>query len=72
MRDGEDIVGADGLLPRSGIIEHPELVAQRLLRYADAVGKTNVIAGTDCGFATIADTTIPAGTVLSRTDGGGS
>lgn len=31
-------------------IEHPELVAQRLLRYAAAVGRENVIAGADCGF----------------------
>jgi 5-methyltetrahydropteroyltriglutamate--homocysteine methyltransferase len=42
----------------TNFIEHPELVAQRLVRYADVVGKTNVIAGTDCGFATIADITI--------------
>jgi len=33
------------------IIEHPELVAQRIIRYADVVGKENVIAGTDCGLA---------------------
>jgi 5-methyltetrahydropteroyltriglutamate--homocysteine methyltransferase len=39
----------------TNFIEHPELVAQRLIRYTDVVGKTNVIAGTDCGFATIAD-----------------
>ena len=32
-------------------IEHPELVAQRILRYADLVGRERVIAGTDCGFA---------------------
>ncbi len=31
-------------------IEHPELVAQRLGRYADLVGEENVIAGADCGF----------------------
>ena len=31
-------------------IEHPELVAQRLLRYADLVGKENLQAGTDCGL----------------------
>lgn len=35
-------------------IEHPELVAERLCRYAKAVGRENVIAGTDCGFATFA------------------
>jgi 5-methyltetrahydropteroyltriglutamate--homocysteine methyltransferase len=36
------------------LVEHPELVAQRLLRYASIVGRENVIAGTDCGFATFA------------------
>jgi 5-methyltetrahydropteroyltriglutamate--homocysteine methyltransferase len=35
-------------------IEHPELVAQRLLRYAGVVGRSNVMAGSDCGFATFA------------------
>ena len=35
-------------------IEHPELVAQRIIRYADVVGRENVIAGSDCGFATFA------------------
>ena len=33
-------------------IEHPELVAQRIVRYAELVGRENVIAGTDCGFGT--------------------
>ena len=31
-------------------IEHPELVAQRLVRFAERVGKENVIGGADCGF----------------------
>lgn len=35
-------------------IEHPELVAQRIVRYAQSVGRENVIAGSDCGFATFA------------------
>ena len=35
----------------TNIVEHPELVAERILRYTDAVGAENVIAGTDCGFA---------------------
>jgi 5-methyltetrahydropteroyltriglutamate--homocysteine methyltransferase len=34
----------------TNIIEHPELVADRIVRYADLVGRENVIAGTDCGF----------------------
>jgi 5-methyltetrahydropteroyltriglutamate--homocysteine methyltransferase len=32
------------------LVEHPELVAQRIVRFANLVGKENVIAGTDCGF----------------------
>jgi 5-methyltetrahydropteroyltriglutamate--homocysteine methyltransferase len=36
------------------LVEHPELVAQRIVRFAQAVGRENVIAGTDCGFATFA------------------
>lgn len=32
------------------VVEHPELVAQRIVRYAEAVGAENVVAGTDCGF----------------------
>jgi 5-methyltetrahydropteroyltriglutamate--homocysteine methyltransferase len=33
-------------------VEHPELVAERISRYARLVGRENVIAGTDCGFGT--------------------
>jgi 5-methyltetrahydropteroyltriglutamate--homocysteine methyltransferase len=36
----------------SNYIEHPELVAERIGRYARLVGRENVIAGTDCGFGT--------------------
>jgi 5-methyltetrahydropteroyltriglutamate--homocysteine methyltransferase len=32
------------------VVEHPELVAQRILRFANLLGKENVIAGADCGF----------------------
>jgi 5-methyltetrahydropteroyltriglutamate--homocysteine methyltransferase len=35
----------------TNIVEHPELVAERLSRYARVVGRENVMAGTDCGFA---------------------
>ena len=35
-------------------IEHPELVAQRIIRYAGVARRENVIAGSDCGFATFA------------------
>ena len=37
---------------KSNFIEHPELVAQRLGRYAKLVGRENVIAGSDCGYGT--------------------
>jgi len=37
---------------KSNFIEHPELVAQRIARYAELVGRENVIAGTDCGYGT--------------------
>ena len=33
-------------------IEHPDLIAQRLVRYAKLVGRENVLAGTDCGIGT--------------------
>ena len=36
----------------TNFIEHPELVAERIARYAKLVGRDNVIAGTDCGFGT--------------------
>jgi 5-methyltetrahydropteroyltriglutamate--homocysteine methyltransferase len=38
-------------------IEHPELVAERICRFAEVVGRENVIAGTDCGFSTFAGLT---------------
>jgi 5-methyltetrahydropteroyltriglutamate--homocysteine methyltransferase len=38
----------------TNFIEHPELVAERIERYADVVGRERVIAGTDCGFGTSA------------------
>jgi 5-methyltetrahydropteroyltriglutamate--homocysteine methyltransferase len=38
----------------TNFIEHPELVAERIVKYADVVGKERVIAGTDCGFGTFA------------------
>ena len=38
----------------TNFVEHPQLVAQRICRYADAVGRERVIAGVDCGFETFA------------------
>ena len=39
------------LLHASNIVEHPELIAERLVRFAKLVGRDNVIAGADCGFS---------------------
>ena len=57
----EDVKLPDGKVIIPGVIdsttnfiEHPELVAQRLVRYGELVGPENVIAGSDCGFATFA------------------
>ncbi|MBI4529315.1 MAG: cobalamin-independent methionine synthase II family protein [Deltaproteobacteria bacterium] len=54
----EDVKLPDGkvLIPgvithTSNIVEHPELVAERLVKYARIVGRENVIAGSDCGFS---------------------
>jgi len=38
----------------TNFVEHPELVAQRIIRFAEIAGRENVIAGTDCGFGTFA------------------
>ncbi len=35
----------------SNIVEHPELIAERIVRYAKLVGRENVMAGADCGFS---------------------
>jgi 5-methyltetrahydropteroyltriglutamate--homocysteine methyltransferase len=49
----EDKVIIPGVLDSTtNFIEHPELVAERIGRYARLVGRENVIAGTDCGFGT--------------------
>ncbi|HTT00097.1 MAG TPA: cobalamin-independent methionine synthase II family protein [Streptosporangiaceae bacterium] len=57
----EDVRLPDGKVIIPGVIdsttnyvEHPELVAQRIERYARLAGRRNVLAGSDCGFATFA------------------
>ena len=57
----EDVKLPDGKVLIPGVldsttnyIEHPELVAQRIVRYAQLVGRENIFAGSDCGFATFA------------------
>jgi 5-methyltetrahydropteroyltriglutamate--homocysteine methyltransferase len=43
-----------GMITQSNVlVEHPQLVADRLMRFANAVGAENVIAGADCGFGTM-------------------
>jgi 5-methyltetrahydropteroyltriglutamate--homocysteine methyltransferase len=51
----DDKVLVPGLIDScSNYVEHPELIAQRIERYASIVGAERVIAGTDCGFGTFA------------------
>ena len=51
----EDRVIIPGVLDSStNYVEHPDLVAERLVRYADVVGRERVIGGSDCGFSTFA------------------
>jgi 5-methyltetrahydropteroyltriglutamate--homocysteine methyltransferase len=38
----------------TNFVEHPELVAERIVRFAELVGSDRVVAGTDCGFGTLA------------------
>ena len=47
-----------GVITQSTVlVEHPELVAERIARFAGVVGRETVIAGADCGFATFAGST---------------
>jgi 5-methyltetrahydropteroyltriglutamate--homocysteine methyltransferase len=49
---------------KTNVVEHPQVVAERILRAVDAVGdRTRVIASTDCGFGTFAGWTLVAPTV---------
>jgi 5-methyltetrahydropteroyltriglutamate--homocysteine methyltransferase len=51
----DDKVLVAGVLDTStNYVEHPELVAERLCRFADLVGRERVMAGSDCGFGTFA------------------
>ena len=50
LADGKKLI--PGVITHaSNIVEHPELIAERLLRYTNLVGADNVIAGADCGFS---------------------
>lgn len=57
----EDVALPEGKVLIPGVIdsttnyiEHPELIAERILHFAGCVGRENVMAGSDCGFATMA------------------
>jgi 5-methyltetrahydropteroyltriglutamate--homocysteine methyltransferase len=51
----EDKILVPGVLDSScNFVEHPDLVSQRIVRYANLVGRERVIAGSDCGFGTFA------------------
>ena len=53
LPDGKVLI--PGVISHSTVlVEHPELVAERIARYASVVGRENVIAGADCGFAAFA------------------
>jgi 5-methyltetrahydropteroyltriglutamate--homocysteine methyltransferase len=61
LPDGKYVI--PGVLDSTtNIVEHPEVVADRLIRYAGVVGRDNVMAGTDCGFGTVAgmDVVVPS------------
>jgi 5-methyltetrahydropteroyltriglutamate--homocysteine methyltransferase len=52
VRLGSDQVLIPGVISHAtNVVEHPELVAERIVRLARIVGRESVIAGTDCGFA---------------------
>jgi len=51
----DDLILMPGVIDSTtNFVEHPELVAERICRFADIVGRERVIAGSDCGFATFA------------------
>ncbi len=51
LADGKSVI--PGVITHSSlVVEHPELIADRLMRFASIVGRDNVIAGGDCGFGT--------------------
>jgi 5-methyltetrahydropteroyltriglutamate--homocysteine methyltransferase len=51
LPDGKVLIPG-ALESKSNFIEHPELIAQLIGRYAKLVGAENVIAGSDCGYGT--------------------
>jgi 5-methyltetrahydropteroyltriglutamate--homocysteine methyltransferase len=67
VRLPEDMVLIPGTIDSTtNYVEHPELVAERIVRLAKLVGREHVIAGTDCGFGTGAGGGAVAPTVVWR------
>jgi 5-methyltetrahydropteroyltriglutamate--homocysteine methyltransferase len=67
LPEGKKII--PGVITHStNVVEHPELVADRICRFAGAVGRDNVIAGADCGFSSNAsyETDIPLSVVWEK------
>ena len=65
LPDGAILV--PGVITHSTVlVEHPELVAERILRYAKFMGRENVIAGADCGFATFADNPVSSAEIAEQ------
>ncbi len=52
--DGDKVLIPGVITQSTVLVEHPELVAQRLARFAEVVGRERVMAGADCGFASFA------------------
>ena len=51
----DDLILVPGVIDSTtNFVEHPELVAERIMRFTDIVGRERVIAGSDCGFSTFA------------------
>jgi 5-methyltetrahydropteroyltriglutamate--homocysteine methyltransferase len=48
---GDKVLCPGVITHASNIVEHPEMIAERILRYAKLVGRENVMAGADCGFS---------------------
>jgi 5-methyltetrahydropteroyltriglutamate--homocysteine methyltransferase len=68
LPDGKILV--PGVVTHStDVVEHPELVAQRIVRYAELLGPENVIAGTDCGFGGRSHPQIAWAKLASLTEG---
>lgn len=73
----DDVKLPDGKILMPGVLGHcapefveqPELVAQRLIRYANLIGKENVIAGTDCGLSRAAHPSIMWAKFRAATEG---